>query len=118
MRSATGSANHAVGYAESGADWVGITTASMKRDAQYRMAAVDDAPRPGGGAEPPATSVGGPTDHPPDPSGEGPPDDAPSPPPQQPPPDREVPWSERRVLELGPNIVESKVYPHPDADDR
>jgi hypothetical protein len=110
MRSATESANHAVGYAESGADWVGATAASMKRDAQYRMAAVDDPPRPSG------SDLGG--GDPPDPSGGGPPDDAPSPPPQQPPPDREVPWSERQVLELGPNIVDSQVYPHPDADDR
>src|SRR5947209_17959562 len=92
MRSATESANHAVGYAESGADWVGVTTASMKRDAQYRMAAVDDPPRPsgsdfgGGEPRPSGTDLGG--GDPPDPSGEGPPDDAPSPPPQQPPPDR------------------------------
>jgi hypothetical protein len=106
MRSATDSANKAVGYAESGADWVGVTAASMRRDARYRMAAADDAPRPGGGGE-----------DPPDLGGEEPPDDAPNPPAPQPPPSRDVPWSERSVLELGPNFGETPVYPHPDAND-
>jgi hypothetical protein len=110
MRSATNSANHAVGYANSGADWVTATTASMKRDAESRMANVDEPPLAGGGRDP-----GGGED-PPDSSAGGPPD-APSPPPQQPPPSREVPWNEQPVVELGPNIGDVPVHPHPDADD-
>jgi hypothetical protein len=110
MRSATDSANRAAGYAESGADWVGATAASMRRDAKYRMAAADDAPRhardSGGGEDPPELG------------GEEPPDDAPTPPAPQPPPSRDVPWNERSVLELGPNFAETPVHPHPDADDR
>jgi hypothetical protein len=108
MRSATHSANRAVGYAESGADWVGATAASMRRDAGYRMAAADEPPRPGGRGE-----------DPPDLGGEEPPDDVPTPPAPQPPtPSRDVPWAERSVLELGPNFGETPVWPHPDADDR
>jgi hypothetical protein len=113
MRSATGSANHAVGYADRGADWVGATAASMRRDAQYRMAAADDTPRPGGVSD---VDIGG--EDPRDLAAGEPPDDAPTPPAPQPPPSRDVPWSERSVLELGPNIVDSQAYPHPDADDR
>src|SRR5947209_3251338 len=81
MRSATESANRAVGYADSGADWAGATTASMKRDAQYRMAAVDDTPRPGMDDQPrpSGSDLGG--GDPPEPSSGVPPDDGPSPPP-------------------------------------
>jgi hypothetical protein len=112
-RSATDSANHALGYAESGTDWVSATAASMKRDAGYRMAAdVHEPPFAGGDGRDP-----GGDDGPADPSGDGPPD-APPPPPHQPPPSPEVPWKEQQVLELGPNIVDSRVYPHPDSDDR
>jgi hypothetical protein len=106
MRSAAGSADQAAGYAESGADWVGVTTASMRRDAQYRMSPMDDPPRPTGGEEPPQ------------PGGDGPPDDAPSPPDPQPPPSREVPWSEQSAVELGPDIVNARLWPHEEADER
>ncbi|HJS92886.1 MAG TPA: hypothetical protein VJ741_01385 [Solirubrobacteraceae bacterium] len=110
LRSATDSANHAVGYAHSGADWASATAASMKRDAGYRMAAdVHEPPFAGGGGRDPD---GG--DDPPDPSGDGPPD-SPPPPPQQPPPSGEVPWKEQPVLELGPNFGETPVWPHEDA---
>jgi hypothetical protein len=51
MRSAANSANAAVGYANSGAEWVNLTTASMKRDAEYRMADADVPRRPGGGGD-------------------------------------------------------------------
>lgn len=108
MRSAADSANRAVGYAESGADWVGATAASMKRDASaYRMADAAVPRHSGGGGE-----------GPPEPSGEETPDHAPSSPPPQPEPTRDVPWAERSVVDLGPNIVDSKIHPHPDADDR
>ncbi len=105
MRSATTSPS-AVGYAESGADWVNATAASMRREAGYRMAA---------GVEAPATAG---DDAPAPGSSDAPPDDAPSPPAPQPPPSRDVPWNERSVLELGPNIGETPVWPHEDADDR
>jgi hypothetical protein len=117
MRSATDSASRAVGYAESGADWVGATAASMRRDAGYRMGAdVDEPPLAAAGAGR-GPDLGG--EDPPDPSGGGgPQDDAPSPPAPQEPPSRQVPWNERSVLELGPNIGETLVWPHEDADER
>jgi hypothetical protein len=105
-RSAREPASKAAGYAESGADWVGVTTASMRRDAQYRMSPMDDPPRPTGGEEPPQ------------PGSDGPPDDAPSPPDPQPPPSREVPWSEQSAVELGPDIVNARLWPHEEADER
>jgi hypothetical protein len=129
MRSAANSANPAVGYAESGAEWVNVTTAAMKRDAEYRMANADDPPRPGGGGD-----AGGGGDGPGDPGGGGgggdlgggdaPADSSgsassdPSPQAQDAPPPREVPWNEQSAVELGASISESTVWPHPDADDR
>ncbi len=165
MRSAANSGNAAVGYAQSGADWARATTADMKRDAEYRMADVDDPPRPGGGGQaaggghagggdgPAGPSAGGGGDlgggdDPPDPPGGGGGDlgggdDPPDPPgggggdlgggdgppdfpgggggdlgggEQEPPPPRDVPWNERPTLELGPNIGDIVVTPHPDAE--
>ncbi|HET6866600.1 MAG TPA: hypothetical protein VFH80_11855 [Solirubrobacteraceae bacterium] len=115
LRSARAPINKVAGYAESGADWANIATASMKRDAEARMADAEGPARPGGGdglgggdelggGDPPA----GPTPPPP------------APPPQDAPPPHEIPWNEEPVLELGPNIGDppAAVYPHPDADDR
>jgi hypothetical protein len=118
MRSATDSANTAVGYAN---DWVNVTTASMKRDAQYRMADADVPPRfaggsdQGGGLGGGGSDLGG-DDGPPDPGGGDSPE--PTPPAPQPPPAREVPWSEQTPVELGPGIVNARVWPHEDADEQ
>ncbi|MGN6867944.1 MAG: hypothetical protein ACTHMY_06015 [Solirubrobacteraceae bacterium] len=113
MHSFAAPAKKAVGYAESGADWVNVTTASMKRDAQSRMARVEEPPL--AGADDGRDPGGG--DSPADPSAGGPPD-PPSPPPQAPPPSREVPWNKQSAVELGPDIVNARVWPHEDADDR
>jgi hypothetical protein len=106
LRAARPSASKAVGYGESATDWLGVTTASMRRDAQSRMAAAEDAPRASGGDDPPDLGGGEPRE------------DAPSPPPQQPPPAApEVPWKEQPAVELGPDIVNARMWPHKDADE-
>lgn len=115
MRSAVNSANAAVGYAESGADWVNVTTASMRRDAESRMADPGVPPRPSGGAEP---DTGG--DDPPGPDGGGSPHgpDTPPPAPEDSPPSGEARRNQQSVVELGPGIVSARVVPHPDADEQ
>jgi hypothetical protein len=124
FRAAGAPINRAAGYAEGGADWVRSAAAEMHRDAAMRMADFAEPPLAGGGGDPGGGGdagggggAGGDDGPAEDPSGGGPPD-APSPTPQQPPPSREVPWNEKPVLELGPNIGDMPVHPHPDADDR
>ncbi|MBV9606446.1 MAG: hypothetical protein JO027_15125 [Solirubrobacterales bacterium] len=124
LRSGTNSANVAVGYAQSGADWVRSTTAEMQRDAAVRMADPGGSrsggggdsgfsdggdagsgrggdPEPGGGGDPGPGAGGG---------------DRPAPPPEPPPPSRDIPWNEQRVLELGLGMDDTPVHPHPDAE--
>jgi hypothetical protein len=64
----------------------------------------------------PVDPSGGGTPNAPSPAPQPPPPEPPLPS-QPPPPPREVPWNEQQVLELGPNIGDTPVYPHPDADD-
>ena len=131
MRSTANSANAAVGYADRGADWLDVTTASMNRDASaYRMADADVPPRGSSGDDPPPSDGGEPPDGPGtpspppgDPSPQDPPPQDPSPqdpPPEEPTPSREqrVPWSDQPAVELGPDIVNARVGLPGDADDR
>ncbi len=128
----------AAGYAEAGADWVRSSAAEMRQRAAMRMAGGEPdpgggGPDPGGGEPDPGGGEPDPGGGEPDPGGGGPdpgcpadpvgpthggPPDAPSPPSEPPPPSREVPWNERHVIELGPDMGYPQAYPHPDADDR
>ncbi len=112
LRSGSGPINRAVGYADNSADWLNVTTASMKRDAsEYRMAdAAVPSPVSRGAGDAPGSDGGSSPD-----GGDTP---SPPPPPQDPPPARAVPWNEQQAVELGPDIVNARVRPHPDADDR
>jgi hypothetical protein len=101
LRSATPSVERAAGYARAGDDWVARTTAWMSRQAGHRMPEPDEA-----GPAAPATEQPAPgSPQPPSPA-------APEPPPQAP---ADPPWSERSVLELGPDFGDTPVWPHPDA---
>lgn len=109
MRSAAHSADRAVGYAHSGTEWAGVTTAAMKRDAEYRGGDVDEPPRPVASDPGEGGDLGGGGDLG---AGDQPAEDDP---PSSPAP-REVPWRERPVVDLGPDIVEGKIWPHPEAE--
>ncbi|MBV9805053.1 MAG: hypothetical protein JO130_17770, partial [Solirubrobacterales bacterium] len=118
----TATTGRPVGYANAGAEWVGATTAAMKRDAQSQMAAQDDAPDPGATGEGPDLPSGGP-DFPaggslPGPGGAPTPGgaEAPDTPRDPAPTPRDPPWSERSVIELGPNLDKTRVWPHPEAE--
>jgi hypothetical protein len=135
LRSAAGSTDKSAAYAQSGADWVRVTTSAMKRDAESRMAAADDPPRPGGsggglgggGGDPgggggdPGGGGGDPGGGGGDPGGGGDIDGGePGPavesetPEQGPPPPRDTPWNERPTIDLGPDM--GPIWPHPEAE--
>ncbi len=98
-----------VGHANAGAEWVGATTAAMRRDAQSvgHVAVSEPAARERPAEGPDLSAAADPP--PPQPAGSGTPDEAtPTP--------RDPSWSERSVLELGPNAGETPVWPHPEAE--
>ncbi len=110
MRSASASANRALGHGTGADDWVARTISWMSRQARQPTPNTDGPAGPpagGGGARNEASGEPGPvTPGEPDPVT-----------PEQPAPPRPDPrWSERPVLELGPNFGDTPVWPHPDAE--